>query len=280
MDKRRPPPYPAGMARLAQIKTFIRDALPARWQVPVKYRYLRAAGGLEPELDLLALLIRPGERALDVGANYGTYAFTLARLGARVDLFEPNPAIARVLAAWARHQRAVSVHAVALSDRSGTAELVIPADAAGTEHDSSASIVPGFAAKGRRVSVPMAPLDSLGITDAALIKIDVEGHEAAVLAGARATIAASLPALIVEIEQRHIARPIAEALGEITAMGYRGCFWCDGALLPLERFDARLHQSAERFEHRGTSYCNNFIFLAEQRLSRGDYAKLTGRIAE
>ncbi len=279
MDKPRLPAYPASMAGLAQIKTFIRDALPARWQVPVKYRYLKACGGLEPELALLPLLIGRGERALDVGANYGTYALTLAGLGATVDLFEPNPAIAAVLRAWAQHRRGVTVHGLALSDQSGMAELVIPADAGGTEHDSSASIAPGFAATGRRVQVPMAPLDSLEITDAALIKIDVEGHEAAVLAGARQTIAASQPALIVEIEQRHIARPMAEVLGEIAAMGYRGCFLCDGVLLPLERFDPALHQSAARFAGQSGTYCNNFIFLATSRIAAGRYAALLERIA-
>lgn len=278
MDKLSGPAYLAAMVGLAQIKTFVRDRLPARWQVPVKYRYLRATGGLEPELELLPLLIGPGERALDVGANYGTYALTLAGLGSRVDVFEPNPAIAAVLSAWALGQDRVTIHALALSDRAGTAELVIPADASGTEHDSSASIAPGFAASGRRVTVPMATLDSLNISNAALIKIDVEGHEAAVLAGAQATIAASRPALIVEIEQRHISGPIAAALGAILALGYRGCFLCDGALLPLDRFDPALHQSAAAFAGTAGPYCNNFIFVADERAARGDYTGLLERL--
>ncbi|MCL9998120.1 MAG: FkbM family methyltransferase [Erythrobacter sp.] len=247
--------------------------LPARWQVPAKHLFLKMAGGLEAELSLLPQLIRPGERALDIGANYGTYALTLARLGARVDLFEPNPAIAAVLAAWAKGRSGVTVHALALSDREGTAELVIPGEG-GVEHDSSAALAGGAVAQGRRVSVPLAPLDSMGITDAALIKIDVEGHEAAVLRGAAATIAASSPALIVEIEQRHIARPISEAFAEVQAMGYRGWFLCSGALLPLEAFDASQHQD---FAARGRPYCNNFIFLAESRIARGEYAGVLAR---
>lgn len=253
----------------------LRDRLPARWQVPVKHLFLKAAGGLEAELALLPLLIAPGERALDIGANYGTYALTLARLGARVDLFEPNPAIAAVLAAWAHGRTGVAVHALALSDRAGTAELVIPGED-GVEHDSSAALAGGAVASGRRVAVPLAPLDSLAIRDAALIKIDVEGHEDAVLRGAAATIAASSPALIVEIEQRHIARPIAEAFADILQQGYRGWFLCGGALTPIDRFDAGRHQ---RFGEPGVPYCNNFIFLAERRVARGDYARLLARVA-
>ena len=263
------------MRAIAQIKGMVRDLLPARWQVPIKHLYLKAAGGLEAELGLLPLLIHPGERALDIGANYGTYALTLARLGARVDLFEPNPAIAAILSAWARGQAGVAVHALALSDRSGTAELVIPGDGS-VEHDSSAALAGGTVASGRRVEVPLAPLDSMGITDAALIKIDVEGHEDAVLRGAAATIAASSPALIVEIEQRHIPRPITAAFDDVLAQGYRGWFLCGGALLPLARFDPAEHQ---RFGEPGRPYCNNFIFLAEARIAHGNYAGFMAQVA-
>jgi FkbM family methyltransferase len=263
------------MRAIAQIKGMVRDLLPARWQVPIKHLYLKAAGGLEPELGLLPLLICPGERALDIGANYGTYALTLARLGARVDLFEPNPAIAAILSAWARGKAGVAVHALALSDRSGTAELVIPGES-GVEHDSSAALAGGAVSTGRRVAVSLAPLDSLQITDAALIKIDVEGHEEAVLRGAGATIAASSPALIVEIEQRHINRPVTAAFDDVLALGYRGWFLCDGALLPLARFDPAEHQ---RFGEPRRPYCNNFIFLAEARILRGDYTAFLARVA-
>lgn len=262
------------MRGLAQIKGLVRDMLPARWQVPVKHLFLRASGGLEAELALLPQLIRPGERALDIGANYGTYALTLARLGARVDLFEPNPAIAAVLAAWAKTRSGLAVHAIALSDHAGTAELVIPEDG-GVEHDSSAALAGGAVAQGRRVAVPLAPLDSMGITDAALIKIDVEGHEAAVLRGAAATIAAGSPALIVEIEQRHIARPISEAFADVQAMGYRGWFLSGGGLLPIEAFDTARHQ---QFGEPGRPYCNNFIFLAESRIAKGKYADLLAMV--
>ena len=169
----------------------------------------------------------------------------------------------------------MAVHAFALSDRSGTADLVIPGDS-GVEHDSSAALAGGAVASGRRVEVPLSPLDSLGIRDAALIKIDVEGHEDAVLRGAAATIAASNPALIVEIEQRHINRPIAAAFDDVLAQGYRGWFLCDGALLPLARFDLAQHQ---QFGEPTRPYCNNFIFLAEARIKRGDYHDFLAQVA-
>ncbi len=267
------------MGGLARIKAYIRDNLPDQWQVPVKHAFLKASGGLEAELALLPQLIAAGERAIDIGANYGTYSLTLVRLGARVEAFEPNPRIAAVLAAWARGKTGIVVHPLALSDREGQARLHIPSDEAGIEHDSSASLVPASAAGTRVIDVPMARLDTLGLGDIALIKIDVEGHEQAVLDGARATIAASQPALIVEIEQRHIQRPMREVIAQIIALGYRGCFLCEGQLLPIDRFDPAQHQSLQAFSRTSAApYCNNFIFLAESRIARGAYGQLLERL--
>ena len=48
-------------------------------------------------LQLLPLLIEPGMRAGDVGANRGLFAYWLLRLGAHVTAIEPNPAMCRVL---------------------------------------------------------------------------------------------------------------------------------------------------------------------------------------
>ena len=268
------------MGGLGKIKAYIRDHLPQRWQVPVKYAYLKARGGLETELALLPQLITAGERAIDIGANYGTYSLTLARLGARIEVFEPNPRIAAVLVAWAQGKRGITVHPLALSDREGSARLHIPCDETGVEHDSSASLLAGLVPGTRAVDIRTARLDSLGLSDIALIKIDVEGHEQAVLDGARATIAASQPALIVEIDQRHIDRPIKGVIEDILALGYRGCFLCEGQLLPIARFDPARHQSPLAFSGaNGAPYCNNFIFLPESRVARGAYRQLLGRLA-
>jgi hypothetical protein len=62
----------------------------------------------------------------------------------------------------------------------------------------------------------------------------------------------------------------------VLAQGYRGWFLCGGALLPLARFDPAQHQ---QFGQPGRPYCNNFIFLAEARIARGDYAGFLAQVA-
>ncbi len=256
-----------------RMKAGIRDAIPAAWRVPAKYWHARVTGTLEPEMRLLGQLIERGERAIDIGGNFGAYAFALARLGTRVEVFEPNGICLRALDAWAAGQPAVTIHPFALSATPGLAALVIPVEADGTEHDAAGSIEPGQAASARSETVAVRTLDSFGFDDAALIKIDVEGHEAATIEGALATIAASSPALLVEIEQRHRAAPIQATFDRITGFGYRGYFLRDGRLVDLADFDPAVHQSRGALGE--SAYVNNFLFLADARLQAGAYRALT-----
>lgn len=262
---------------LNKLKNAARNALPLRHQVPVKYWYGVVRKDIEPEMALLGSMIASGDHVLDVGGNRGTYAYRLWKLGARLDVFEPNPECASVLKSWAAALRDVNVHQVALSSRSGTAQLHVPVDEHGVEHDASASIEHPAESNSHDYEVPLKPLDSFGFADVALIKIDVEGHEASVIAGAEATLRASMPALIVEIEQRHNSKPIKQIFKDIESFGYRGFFLIGGKLRPLRDFDPSKHQSMEAFSGRGRDYYNNFIFLGDEKLKNGLYDELTGK---
>lgn len=255
------------------LKTLARELLPKGRQVPVKYWYHRLRGTLEPEMDLLEKLIRRGSRAIDVGGNRGVYAYRLWKLGALVEVFEPNPTCVRVLEAWASGKSRLKIHSVALSDGRRVGRLHIPIDEFGIEHDASASIEHAGFARQREQLVNLQTLDSYCFSDVDLIKIDVEGHEYSVIAGTAATIAASKPALLVEIEQRHSTRPIGEVFRKILDLGYRGYFR-DNVLLPLDDFDVTRDQIQGNLGRRGKRYINNFLFLHEHRLARREYEAL------
>ncbi|WP_230772517.1 FkbM family methyltransferase [Sphingomonas sp. Leaf4] len=258
------------MAGVARIKAAVRNGLPPAWQVPAKYWHARLTGTLEPEMALLSRLVPSGARAIDVGGNYGAYALALSGIGARVEVFEPHPVCLRALSGWARGRERVTVHPFALSDRDGEAELAIPVDADGTEHDAAGS-VDGSVHAGpvRTHRVALRRLDDFGFTDAALVKIDVEGHEAAVIEGALATIATARPALLIEIEQRHRSDPIATTFARIAGLGHDGYFLMGGVLLPVAQFNPAIHQRADTLGRSG--YYNNFLFLPCER----DYPGLT-----
>ena len=165
------------------LKAFAKRTLPAKHLVRAHYAFQKLRDQLEPEIALIRDFIEPGHRVVDVGANQGIYAYHCWRLGARVEVFEPNPICLSTLSAWAVGKRAITVHPVALSNREGFADLAIPVDELGVEHDASASLEHGAQGRARYERVPLRTLDSFEFDHVRLIKIDVEGHEAAVIAG-------------------------------------------------------------------------------------------------
>jgi len=236
----------------------------------VKYRYLpfrafyrfRAffyAHYRYPELRLIETLADPQRVALDVGANLGLYTYFLARACRHVYAFEPNPNPLRAL----RHvaDRNVTVLATALSDESGEAELAVPRGRKGWTNNGAA-LDRHFPGRSITLRVPCRRIDDLGIADIGFIKIDVEGHEWAVLEGARETLARDKPALMVENEYSHTGGKFAEVFRLLESLGYAGYFLDGGVLQPLARFSVATHQ-IEPLKPGGDKrrYVRNFIFL-------------------
>lgn len=260
------------------IRTFkskIRDSLPKRFQVTIKYWYSKLIGDLEDEMKLLPKLLTRSGRVIDVGANRGVYAYPMAKLCSDVELFEPNPNCAAVLSSFAENRQNVRIHTVALSNQKGVAFLQVPVDAAGIEHDSSGTIDKSKTDGFRSHQIQMTTLDSFQFHNVEFIKIDVEGHETCVLDGAVETINSQIPALLIEIEQRHCEHPITDVFKQVENFGYKGFFLEGGSkLLPLTCFDPVIHQAFSNLGGLHGSYINNFLFLHSKRLEKGEYKSL------
>jgi FkbM family methyltransferase len=141
---------------------------------------------------------RAGEpvHVVDVGANVGRWSASMLAAASqagrgpdlRLHAFEPDSrAFARLTEAL--DGSSASLSKTALSDRQGTSLFHVVAPAAGT---NSLYPVPG-ATETAREKVATTTLDSYaeqsGIARFALVKIDAEGHDLAVLHGARALLA-------------------------------------------------------------------------------------------
>jgi FkbM family methyltransferase len=245
------------------IERLAHRVLPARWYPAARYHWYRLRGRLEPELAVAMDHVHAGDRVVDVGASWGVYTHALAGRGARVEAFEPFPECAAALDAYARGHARVHVHRVALSDHEGEATLHVPRLAGDAVPTWGSLRPPGRGDELLELKVAVRTLDSFALDDVRLVKIDVEGEELSVLRGAAATLARSRPMLIVEIEQRHHAQPIAEVLGEVLAYGYEGWFLLGGERRPLSSFDPAVHQREEQADHGSAGeYVNNFIFTA------------------
>jgi FkbM family methyltransferase len=224
----------------------------------------------EVELHLLEFLCRRDRDAIDVGANDGSYVHFLRRHARRVIAFEPMPALARALCR--KFRRGVVVEALALSDSAGTVPLHMPVvdSVVVTGCSTVSSVASATYPAHRAIEVPMDRLDAVYGDDVGFIKIDVEGHEQAVLDGAIGTVRRCQPRLMVEVDERLSPGGLARAKAYFEDLGYRGYYVHDGRLEPIDRFSTeRLQKPANlpdltaplQQRERFGSYIYNFIFL-------------------
>lgn len=165
-------------------------------------------------------LLRPTTTCYDIGANVGFTAILAARCvgpGGRVDCFEPLAVNAAQIRGNADLNgfTHVHVHQLALGGDDGEAEF----------HTSHAPTWGRLAEAGATpeasgtIRVPVRRLDRLvateGLPDPQFIKMDVEGAEADVLAGARELLTRARPVMVIELHHTHQA--VVDALA---GLGY------------------------------------------------------------
>lgn len=166
--------------------------------------------------------VRPGSVVIDVGANIGYFTLPFAswiQNGGKVLALEPEALN------YARLQRAV--RQAGFASVVETIQVAV-ADASGEGLLEINPVHPGDHKLGTKgVPVAMTTIDSLvaarGWPEVSLLKIDVQGAEARVLAGSSETIARFRPALFVEIDPeklQHYGSNDQALLASITARGY------------------------------------------------------------
>jgi FkbM family methyltransferase len=194
---------------------------------------------------------------VDVGANHGLYSYVLSRLGHEVVAFEPQPWCAETLKAWARGR--VRVYDVGLSDHAGTFGLHIPS--AGGVRFTGHATFDAIADPGETVQVPVLRLDDFELPGLTFVKIDVEGHEMQVLAGAEQTIKRAMPVLLIEIGAVHRSdAEVLETFERVCGLGYRGEFLLNGRWRPLTEYSIERYQRASLDGDPSAPYVYNFVF--------------------
>jgi len=218
----------------------------------------------EADLQLLPILTDRDGISVDIGANMGLYVDHLTRLSSHVIAFEPIPAMHATLA---RHYPRIQLENTALSDENGEAELRMPLGltALATLAPSNQFNLPAVETVSFRV--PKRTLDSYDLKGVHFIKIDVEGHEEAVLRGARDTIARERPNIMAELEDRHNNGMIDRVRTLMAELSYEGYFWDAGRLSSIETFNAVTDQISDNVGRDGKTgrYINNFVFVPVER---------------
>jgi FkbM family methyltransferase len=222
-------------------------------------RNIIAFGSYEPALhEFLERNVRPGMICLDIGANLGEVALHMAlRAGpsGRVLAFEPIPPVrARLERHVARNGLGgvLSVESVALSSGEGRVTMSFATETQRNQGQGSIVRVENEDTL-LRVEVATQSLDSLVASRALprvdLIKIDVQGAEPLVIAGARETLARFAPDLFMEVspDDLHFSGTDSRALcASVEQLGY-SLFELTGrgSLRPIRASDVGPDFSAE-----------------------------------
>jgi FkbM family methyltransferase len=180
------------------------------------FLYYRVPGS--GDIDFLRAHLTGG-LLVDVGANVGSVSLLLADKVDRAILFEPNPiAAARARENLELNQLPFEVHELAVSDIQGTVEI----EDAGGASSCNRTIV-GFETTIPKRTVRRVTLDQFldeGAisSEISVLKIDVEGHENAVIRGMRRLLESKRVRLVMfEYLQRTNLR---EALAAFESAGY------------------------------------------------------------
>jgi FkbM family methyltransferase len=207
-------------------------------------------------LPFLETKIRPGQIIYDVGANCGQMSLFLSRqvrASGRVFAFEPVEENARV----ARQNMAlngmnnVEIHELALAEAGGAREFLYDPSrhTMGVLADACVKL-PGETAARRVRCDTIDHLIAKGLAEPDLLKIDVEGAAAAVVAGAKDLLKRKKPSLFIELHATsrqspeilllkelrenhgYVIHDVGGTLMDEPHIDWSGLVWCEPPAIP------------------------------------------------
>lgn len=221
-------------------------------------------GYWEPEIRLLPLLCDSAKVSIDIGADDGLYLAHMYKYSKKCVAFEPRIESCRNLEKlFSDKLNRIKIETVALSNTPGKAQLRMFKQDGGRSTIESNNLIEKFG-EVEIVTVPVKTLDDFVFNESVgFIKIDVEGHEAAVLQGGLNLIRKDKPSFIIEIEERHNTGSIANVINFMHSLEYQVFFYKDFKLNDINLFDAKVDQNILNLNDK-KKYINNFIFLSKE----------------
>lgn len=138
-------------------------------------------------------LVKNKAVALDIGANVGLWSKDLCQHFTKVIAVEPVTAFSDCLKMNVTSPN-LEIISMALGAEDTMVEMIITAENTGHSHVNTNSLGSG--------SIPMRRLDSLDLPHIDYVKIDCEGYENFILAGAEQTIKRDRPVIVIE-DKKH-----------------------------------------------------------------------------
>jgi len=223
-------------------------SLPPGWPIvchPHFYMVVRQAQVEDPEqareFESFVRYCTPEMFLFDIGAHFGIFSLAAAHFGGRSIAVDPSPIATKMIATECMLNGAsshIQILRAAVSDACGTVAML----SSGVFSDGYFKFAKGRS-KSDLTNARAFTLDQMAAQygNPSHIKIDVEGHEAAVLRGARSTLAQSAPTLFLELHNQIAASEGIDPrspLNELASFGYVA-YAVDGRTLSSEEILSR-----------------------------------------
>lgn len=209
-------------------------------------------GSYEPhERAFISATVKPGQVAIDVGANIGFFALVMADLvgeAGHVYAFEPLPRNATLLERSVQEnqfENRMTVERSAVGQQPGNLELI---SAIVTNHWGGPYLRTGTASvpvNHETTLVPILRLDDYSLRrPVSFIKIDAEGAEVLALRGAARLLQEDRPTILAEVNPQQLAMVSSstpnELISDLAQFGYR-CHPLEagGPQVPIDRYEAQ-----------------------------------------
>src|SRR5260370_29139581 len=207
-----------------------------------------------PAATFTSLLLKPGDIFVDVGAYDGLISLVAAHAvggAGRVFSFEPKAAGCARLECIIQAYALTSAHAenCAIAGEEGTATLYVPKGDTGATLSETSPLAEGAASQPCRVrTLDAFWREQFERAPLTLLKIDVEGAELDVLAGAQTLLSSSTPPMTIfetsDANASTFGRTVDDVLNLLATFGYQ--FWMlrYPSLVPISR-SAAMNPSPE-----------------------------------
>jgi FkbM family methyltransferase len=236
---------------------------------------IRTGNWYEPELELLKVGLRSGETAIDVGGNFGLYAYHMSRAvepTGKVYSFEPIPFTARTFRLIQRALRFghnVELVNAGCGDKPGRVSFTVPVMDTGAINAGRVHMGRNDARDGKDryanyktkvVECEVVTLDErlAGVKNTTMLKCDIEGADLFAMRGAKQLLAEQHPTVIIEITPWYLegfGLSVRDVTSFFEDLGYRCYRYVDGKLWPA---------TAETIEE------GNWVFIHDTYRSRFD----------
>lgn len=199
------------------VKVVVPDSL----DLITPYVLIEQQDWFEDEIKFLRHLLEPGQKIIDIGANYGLYTLTMANSvgkSGKVWSFEPASTTASFLVESIEKNSFshVVLDRCALSNASGSAKLAL------NEQSEMNSLVRDVSENGSFETVALSTLDECmerySWTDISFVKIDAEGEESKILKGGQRFFSELSP--LIQYEVKAGADVHMELVREFAEIGY------------------------------------------------------------